>query len=352
MSSNEELAAVIIANSVSSLAGFAAAELVSEPAEGLAAGNDFDVWKGHLEQRFMQLRAALVLEETELLTREVRWSKAAFESRGLPLDDLSRTLEVMRGVLEEKLPEPAAESAAAYLGQASAGLAEEIPKAADDATNEPTHRLALEYLKLVLEGEAEQAISRLVDELDQGAEMFDLYEQVLMPAQREVGRLWHAGELGIAEEQHCTRTTGRAMSVLTHRTARERSQQSTRGTVLAAATHGNAHQMPLRVLADFFEVTGWRSVLIGQSLPTKELADGIRAFEADLLLFSVTIAAHLPDLMATIEAIRECDLDPAPRILVGGRALDALPAVWQKIGADAYAPSARAALTEADRLFA
>lgn len=351
MSNHNALTAAIIGNSTSSLAGFVAAELVAEPLDGTPPANgDFDVWKAHVERRFEQLCAALVLEEPELLTNEVRWSRQAFRSRDLPLENISRTLDIMATVLREKLPSEAAEVAVDYLNQATEGLLGPEPANERLDASNPADRMALEYLENVLEGDRNQAIHTLLEALEHGTDVFDLYESVLVPAQRQVGVLWHNGDLSIAEEHFCTTTTERTMTILAHHA--RASDAPPRGTAIASTIHGNAHDLPLRVLADFFEIRGWRSILLGRELPALELAQGVHDFDAELLLLSATLAVHLPTLETTIAQIRGALPERDLKIVVGGRAFEALPHLWQKMGADGFAASARAALDEADRLLA
>jgi methanogenic corrinoid protein MtbC1 len=81
-----------------------------------------------------------------------------------------------------------------------------------------------------------------------------------------VGRLWHAGELGIVEEHVVTYTTERLMALLAHRAARAPANGR---TVICAAVAGNAHDIAVRVLADFFDISGWRAVHLGANVPAR-----------------------------------------------------------------------------------
>ncbi len=351
MSSTTQLAATLIGNSASSLAGFVASELCTPGEDG---GRDFDAWKAHAHQRFLQLRAALLLEEPRLLADEVRWSHSAFDLRGLEKEDLARSLEVMREVIEEKLPAPIGGVASDYLLQATRHLAESTPSVQRLA---PADRLAWRYVELVLGGDRQAAISSIVDAFEAGTDPIDLYENVLVPAQREIGELWHSGEIGIAQEHFCTSTTQRSMVVLAHRAQsalRERaiSDEPTgrQRTVIAAATSGNAHDMALRVLTDLFELRGWRSILLGSDVPARDLVVGIEVFDTDLLLLSGTLAVHLPGIRDTIQLLRDSLPDRDLKVLVGGRAFGGAEDLWRKVGADGCTASAREALELAERL--
>jgi methanogenic corrinoid protein MtbC1 len=353
MTSNEKLAAMMIQASAGTLAGFAAAEIVGN---GDNSHGDFDLWKAYSEQRLLELCAALDFEEPELLADELRWSRSAFGIRGLPIEKLAQSIDILGSVLEEQLSSPAAESALSFLNRAKTGLQGEEPKTSRlDASNEQD-RLALSYLERALSGDRRGAIEMLLERIDGTVDAMDIYEQALIPAQREIGEMWHAGELSVAEEHVCSATTQRAMSVLVqHAVAasdRGAALNSGQGTVLAATAAGNIHDMASRVLADFFEMSGWRAILIGKDIPASELARGIEAFDVDLLLLSATLTVHLPTLQQTIEIVRKSTPDRQLRVLVGGRAFRAVPELWRKVGADGYASSAREALGVAAQMFA
>jgi methanogenic corrinoid protein MtbC1 len=224
-----------------------------------------------------------------------------------------------------------------------------------------TDQLALRYVDLVLAGDRQGAIGVIAEAFEAGSDAVDLYEQVLEPAQREIGNLWHAGEIGVAQEHFSTSTTQRAMVVLAQRAqtalrqsapASPESEAPVR-TVVAAASAGNAHDMALRILTDIFELSGWRSVLLGPDVPATELVAGVELYESDLVLLSATLSVHLPAVRDTIGLLRDTQRERPSRevkVIVGGRAFDAADDLWSKVGADGFATSARQALDLADVL--
>ena len=129
----------------------------------------------------------------------------------------------------------------------------------------------MRYLLQVLEGNCDGAIRLIIDSHDQGMTLESTY-QVLMAAQREVGRMWHEDEVSIAEEHLVTSTTMRVMSILAY----EADRQPFNGkTVVAAAVAGNVHDMGIRVVTDFFSFAGWRAICLGADLPPVEIARAV-----------------------------------------------------------------------------
>lgn len=350
MSPTDNFAADLLETSATGYAALAADRLLQGHPEIAArfAPDALGAWKAVLGQRIVELATALRLGEPRLFAARLSWARRAFEARDVPESDLGASLEALAAVLEEELPEATRAAPAAVLRDALTELGQPLEDSdshIDPRT--PAGRLALEYLAAVLEGDARKATDRLLAEVDAGLTVESAYQDVLVPAQREVGRLWHAGELGIVEEHIVTYTTERLMALLAHRA--ERAPANGR-TVVCAAVAGNVHDIAVRVLADFFDVSGWRSIHLGASVPAPEIASAVQYFDADLVVLSAALSVQLPRVAEAIATIRRIE-GRTVRVMVGGLAFSDAPEIWRKLGADGYAPDAREARRLAAELF-
>ena len=106
--------------------------------------------------------------------------------------------------------------------------------------------------------------------------------------------------------------------------------------IVAAAVAGNHHDVGLQAVADFFDMDGWRVVLLGANVPTGDLIEAVGDYQADLLALSAAQRTQLPTLRATIEAIRRGP-SASIKILVGGRALAGAADLAAEFGADGCA---------------
>ncbi len=193
--------------------------------------------------------------------------------------------------------------------------------------------MALKYIGACLEGDTKRAIGFVMDAASEGMSLATIYLEVLLPAEREIGRMWHGAEASVAEERVVSETTRRLMAILSY----ENSPSDTMGkTVLAAAVASNAHDIGIRAVADLFEVAGWRVISLGANVPPADVASASKFFEADLVVLAATLTTQLKQLQATIEAIRGVRGD-AVKILVGGNVFSDAPELWKELGADAHA---------------
>jgi methanogenic corrinoid protein MtbC1 len=180
---------------------------------------------------------------------------------------------------------------------------------------------------------------------DGGVEPSVIYGEVLAPSLCELGRLWHLGEISVAEEHFATTTAQMVMSeVLSRATPAPHDGR----VVLAASVEGDSHDMGVRILADLLELSGWRAIFLGSNVPADELAGGARDFGADLVAVSATLPVHLRAVEAAVMSVhalpRRCP------VLVGGPAFCRCPESWRVVGADAYAACAVEAVRVADAL--
>jgi methanogenic corrinoid protein MtbC1 len=216
------------------------------------------------------------------------------------------------------------------------------PDAEQEAALDPGNtedRHALAYLETILAGNPRGAVEQVLGAVDGGMSVKDAYLKVLLPAQREVGRMWHAGELNIAEEHVTTATTQQAMTLLCARSPRPSSREER--TVVLACVAGNVHDIAIRATSDFFDMAGWRAISLGPDVPHEDIARSVQDFNADVVVLAATLDNHLRALRRAIETIRALE-DGGAKIIVGGQVFERVPDLWRRIGADGCSPSIEA----------
>jgi len=333
MNKGNSIAAELLAVSASAYAACASDRFLEKhPDVKIQFGESaFGHWKDHFCQRIRELSAAMNEKQPALFLSRVRWSRGAFLAREVPENLLRESLVCLAEVLEEELPEVCCKAPTEYITAAVKSFELLEDKAAELDTNDPISKLAMQYLLQILEGNTAGAIELIIEAQDKGMSFENIYK-VLITAQREIGRMWHEAEVNIAEEHIVTSTTERTMAVLTYKGER---QTSNGLTVVAAAVAGNAHDIGVRVVSDFFELAGWRVVCLGADLPAIEIARAVSYFDASLLLLSAALSTQLKAVRQTVHAVRQ--LDTKCKIMVGGGALQDAPDIWRQLGADASA---------------
>jgi methanogenic corrinoid protein MtbC1 len=307
-------------------------------------------WQENYVGRLADLAAAMMAGHSEIFTRQVQWSRVAFEARGVPTIDLERSLRVLMTTLDRELTQEDKAPAMKALHEAIGLLQRPAVEAPSEISVASAHgKLAAQYLLAILEGDRQKASDLVLHSVRQGAKATEMYEQVLMPVQAELGRMWHLSELTVAEEHFATATSKMVMSQLLPLLPK---QPRNGKVLLAASVEGNAHDIGVQMVADFFEMAGFRSVFLGPSVPAPDLVTAIAHFGAHVVALSAALPTQLRSTEDTIQGCRESD-DPVvrdARIIVGGPAFLHTGELWEEMGADALCQSPGEAVQAGKRL--
>jgi len=162
-----------------------------------------------------------------------------------------------------------------------------------------------------------QLAERVIDEtLDAGVSWQDVCLEVFAPALRSVGELWERGELSVAAEHAATALTQRIMSRIAPRDLP--ADRTPLGSVVVACVAGEQHSLGARMVADFFEASGWRVRLLGADLPTEDLLDFVCASRPDIVALSVTGDGAEDTLRAAVWELCRLRRDTGRPLLIGG----------------------------------
>lgn len=278
----------------------------------------------------------------------VAWAKVMLEARGIPASDLARNLEVIRDVLREGLPAEQAWIAASYIEDGIQRLPRVPAELATHLTrDEPHAALAKNYLEELLKGRRREASRLILEAVDDGVDVRDIYLHVFQSAQREIGRLWQLNLLSVAQEHYCTAVTQLVMSQLYPRIfAGEKNGR----TLVATCVSGDLHEIGVRMVSDFFEIEGWDTFYIGANAPVASVVQAVVEHKADVLAASATLTSHVRALKELVAAVRGDEECRDVKILVGGYPFNIAPELWRDVGADFCARDAREAVAIANRL--
>ncbi len=173
--------------------------------------------------------------------------------------------------------------------------------------------------------------------LASGAELDEIYLEVITPAMRNIGQRWAAGELDISVEHRATGIAQRLIGRLGPRFSR---RGRPRGAVVIGTPAGERHSLPVAMLGDLLRGDGWEVSDLGADMPVESFVHAVKG-TPDLAAIGVSISSPeglvaAPELLA---ALREAA--PDVKVVVGGVAVRDLDHALQ-MGATEYAESARA----------
>ncbi len=285
------------------------------------------------------LAEAVAASQPTLFTDYVAWAKVMLSSRNVPVEDLRSHLQVLHDVVAEELPNDAAETARAYVMAAIESFPrslQDLPTFLDDGA--PLTEMARPYLASLLRFERHIATKLILDAVDSGISILDIYRHVFERCQREIGRLWQLNAVSVAQEHYCTASTQVIMALLYPRMFAQASRKA--GSLIAACVPGELHELGPRILCDILEMKGWDTIYLGANLPLASLVQTINDRRPDVIAISATMTFHVDVVRWVIGGIRAGVADRLTKVWVGGYAFRAAPELWRTVGADAYAADA------------
>ncbi|MFP5020814.1 cobalamin B12-binding domain-containing protein [Pseudonocardia phyllosphaerae] len=188
----------------------------------------------------------------------------------------------------------------------------------------------------VLRGDEYAAVDIVVDALRDGLGAECVLLDVIGAVQQRVGTEWAANNITVAQEHAATAINDRVIGTLALTNGRGSGE---RGRVTVACVDGEWHALPARLLAEVLRLRGFTVDYLGAQVPTQHLITHLHRTGPDAVALSSMIATRLPTAHATISA---CQAAGVP-VIVGGAAFGAEGRYARLLGADAWAPDARAA---------
>jgi len=297
-----------------------------------------DAWVPHVRAQIQFLVQAIAVRRPDLFAKATQWTGDALQFRQANQTDLKNNLQCLQEVLKSELPAGVADTATAYVGRALECVGE-AKTTGDISAAEcgPHHLRMLQYLEAVLSSDCHHAEQVALGALDDGLSVADVYEHVLLPAQVELGRMWHTGEISVADEHMGSATTQSVMALL-----RTKAPTPARvdHTVLATAVQGDLHDIGVRMVADFFDMSGWNVIYLGANTPHEDVVECARDRRPDVLAISTSTSLHVRAVGELIEHLRKDEQTADIKIIVGGFPFRLVPDLWQELGADGCAETA------------
>jgi len=305
-------------------------------------------WVEDTRVRIVQLSQSIAVREPLLFVDAAAWARAAYEARSMPADDLDANLRSLLDVLKTEVPEPIRQPAVEYVTRAliDCGISS-FENGHPVGPDVPFGAEVLRYLEAVLTCDRQVAEQIVLELVDSGISVQDFYSFILTPAQTEIGRMWHREEITISEEHLATRVAEGVMGALRSRFVRA---QAKNRTVLTATVGGDLHGVGVQMIADFFEMDGWRSINLGANMPISDLRQALIEHRVDLLALSASSPMHVRSIGEVIDQLRQPPTQDV-KVIVGGYPFNVAPELWRKLGADGSAASAAEAVKLGNRLF-
>jgi MerR family transcriptional regulator, light-induced transcriptional regulator len=198
------------------------------------------------------------------------------------------------------------------------------------------------FLNHLIQMNSEQAYLFVLNEIENGMSIKEVYLNILQPTLYKTGELWHQRKISVAKEHYITAAIQHIIGRLYQQLFKHKEQPKYKVTAVCAGDE--LHEIGMRMVADFFEISNWDSYFLGSNIPVSVVLNQLVEQPTDLLAISATTSSHLVQVRDLIQAVRNHPTLKKTKIIVGGRAFNETPNLWKMIQADGYAFDAEQAV--------
>jgi len=173
----------------------------------------------------------------------------------------------------------------------------------------------------------------------------EIYLNIFQRALHKLGELWQKNMISVAQEHYGTAITRRAMERINLNTE---PYDNNSPVFLGVCPPNDNHEVGLRMICDFLESNGWKTIFIGSSSTISSVLDILKNHSVDVLGISVSLSIYLKDTEEMINRVKK--EYPEIKILVGGNAINGNERLVKKIGADGTAYDANEIIPVTNKL--
>jgi 5-methyltetrahydrofolate--homocysteine methyltransferase len=171
----------------------------------------------------------------------------------------------------------------------------------------------------ILEGTRDGLVADLERKRAEGAAPLDIINGPLMAGMAEVGRLFNANELIVAEVLQSAEAMKAAVNHLEQ--FMEKADSAKRGKVVLATVKGDVHDIGKNLVEIIFKNNGYDVVNLGIKVPPEELIKAYQEHHPDAIGLSGLLVKSAQQMVTTASDLKDAGIEIP--LLVGGAALSA-----------------------------
>lgn len=173
-----------------------------------------------------------------------------------------------------------------------------------------------DYFNSLLKGDKHHCKEIVVSLLEDGTDIKEIYIELLQKSLYKIGKMWEEGNISIAEEHIASKITEYLIDTSIHDI---KQPEPTGKSLLLTCIDKEFHDLGARMVANLFEMHGWKTVFPGANTPKKEVLDMIEIFKPDVVGISFSLYINYIRFFELVESIKL--KFPDQQVLIGGQGL-------------------------------
>ncbi|MCL6493292.1 MAG: cobalamin-dependent protein [Ignavibacterium sp.] len=172
----------------------------------------------------------------------------------------------------------------------------------------------LDFYSNLIEGNKDRCSEIVKDLLDEGVDLKEIYVELFQKALYRIGKLWDKNEITIPEEHMATQIIEALLSKFSPAVSADSNLK-----VVVTCIDKEFHEIGAKMVANIFELNGWKTFYLGASVPLRELTKFINNSDPQIIALSWSLYLNLARFLEMIDTLTK--LFPTKKIIVGGQAL-------------------------------
>jgi 5-methyltetrahydrofolate--homocysteine methyltransferase len=198
----------------------------------------------------------------------------------------------------------------------------------------------------VMKGDVQTAQAETQKALDGGHKVQDILDHGLIAAMDEVGEKYAKGQLFVPQMLRAAKTMQECMKLL--KPLVQEGDVRAKGKVVIGTVKGDLHDIGKNLVSMMMEGAGFTVTDLGVDIAPATFVERAQETQADIVAMSALLSITMPGMKETVQALEKAGVRERYRVMIGGAPVTDRYA--KEINADAYAPDAVSAVSEAKKL--
>lgn len=190
-----------------------------------------------------------------------------------------------------------------------------------------------EFLETTTGGQEGAATAVLLEAYLNGVPVVNILDETITGAMHRVGKLWHGGEMSVADEHLATQTARRAIEGLRAAVNRKNPRAP---TAVCCATESEFHEVSVLCAQVLLESEGWNVKNLGAHTPFFALTDAVEKHHPQLICVSSTTHGEFDRSAREYQQFHAAARGCGARVVLGGAGFQD-ETTRQRFPADLYA---------------
>ena len=201
--------------------------------------------------------------------------------------------------------------------------------------------IIVKYLDFLLKGDRIGCRNIVGEALQTGIPVNVIYTDLFWPVMTEIERLYRDHQVDLLTEHMATRINRSLVDQLQSKLPRSEPREL---KMIITCVDDQQEELGAQMCADLFESDGWEVRFLGGGVPNDEIMTMIANWRPDMVFIYGMKPSGAPGVRKLMDTTRDIGACPKVRFMLSGGVFNRAEGLWDEIGADLFAPTAKEAL--------